>query len=322
MESTGVYPSATSSGRLLVTHISGRSGREPPLAASILKNRCAISGGRYHAIRLEDFRYLLQNASSEEVVMVTFDDGHKGSCSTRIPCSRSWLHRRAFIQSDQIARVQRERASWPELRELMKDNVEVQPHSRRTATCAAPPAIRVGGLGYARECRRSSDLPSRCSGLSSAARQECRGMRIPTGSGIDMLRSVKKYGMGRDSRSAERPMPRSSPCSRSPESGLRRVDAGAIQEEPEHLSAGAILPGSSRERGPSASSSSGPCRFASNGRRATTPSQRSSSHRGLLREALDESKTLSPDLPTPRAGEAQPTRESHRERVAARVQRG
>ncbi len=119
-----------------------------------------------------------------------------------------------FIQSDQIAqRPNASALSWPELRELVKDNVEVQSHSKTQGDLRR--ASGESESAYAR--RMQAELGSPLTPFLRAG----RATAIPTGSG----RSCGRQAVGREGFTvAARPMPRSSPCSSS--TGVRSIPSG------------------------------------------------------------------------------------------------
>lgn len=132
----GVYASGYQLVPVLVYHNIGaqRKGRLIIAASTFEEQMRYLKAEGYRAIRLEDFlAYLLHKRQlPKKSVLVTFDDGHKGFVQYAHPVLKELgFPAVLFIQSDQIAqRPSATALSWSELRELMKENVEVQAHSK------------------------------------------------------------------------------------------------------------------------------------------------------------------------------------------------
>src|SRR5215510_4288331 len=130
----GVYASGYQLVPVLVYHNIGaqRKGRLLIAASTFEEQMRYLKAEGYRAIRLED---LLDHLSQKrqlpkKSVMITFDDGHKGFVQYAQPVLKEMgFPAVLFIQSDQIAqRPNASSLSWPELRELLKEHVEVQAH--------------------------------------------------------------------------------------------------------------------------------------------------------------------------------------------------
>ena len=196
----GVYPSGYQVVPVLVYHNIGaqRKGRLLIASSTFEEQMRYLKAEGYHAIRLVDFLdYLAQKRQlPKKSVMITFDDGHKGFLQYAQPVLKEMgFPAVLFIQSDQIAqRPNASSLSWPELRELLKDNVEVQAHSKthgdlRRAAGEAEPA-------YARRMQAELGIPLAL--LRAQLPEPTRGretIAYPYGEWDDgFLRYVKQYG--------------------------------------------------------------------------------------------------------------------------------
>jgi peptidoglycan/xylan/chitin deacetylase (PgdA/CDA1 family) len=132
----GVYPDGYQLVPILVYHdIRAQSQGRLRIAASTFEEQMRyLKAEGYRPIRLEDFiAHLLDRRQlPRKSVLLTFDDGHKGFLQYAHPVLKELGFPAAlFIQSDQISvRPNSGFLSWPELRDLVKDGVEIQPHSK------------------------------------------------------------------------------------------------------------------------------------------------------------------------------------------------
>jgi len=132
----GVHPAGYQLIPVLVYHNIGpqRKGRLLIAASTFEEQMRYLKAEGYRAVRLEDFlAYLMQKRQlPKKSVLITFDDGHKSFLQYARPLLKELgFPVVLFIQSDQIvSRPNANWLSWAELGELVKDNVEVQTHSK------------------------------------------------------------------------------------------------------------------------------------------------------------------------------------------------
>ena len=169
--------------------------------------------------------------------MITFDDGHKGFLQYAHPLLKELgFPAVLFIQSDQIAqRPSANVLSWSELRELMKENVEVQAHSKTHGNLRRAPG--ESELAYSR--RMQAELETPLALLRAQLPQLAPApdtIAYPYGEwDEDLLRYVKQYGYRAGFTVQPRRQCRVRPVAQGePDPGPRRLDAGGIQEESGH----------------------------------------------------------------------------------------
>ena len=196
----GVYPDGYQLVPVLVYHNIGaqRKGRLLIAASTFEEQMRYLKAEGYRAIRLEDFLgYSCDKRQlPKKSVLLTFDDGHKGFLQYAHPVLKELgFPAVLFIQSDQIA--QRPNASvlsWSELRELMKENVEVQPHSKTHGNLRRAPGESESA--YAR--RMQAELGTPLALLRAQLPQPAPApetIAYPYGEwDEDLLRYVKQYG--------------------------------------------------------------------------------------------------------------------------------
>ena len=196
----GVYASGYQLVPVLVYHNIGaqRKGRLLIAASTFEEQMRYLKAEGYRAIRLQDFlAYLLQTRQlPKKSVLITFDDGHKGFLQYAHPLLKELgFPAVLFIQSDQIAqRPSANVLSWSELRELMKENVEVQAHSKTHGNLRRAPG--ESELAYSR--RMQAELESPLALLRAQLPQLAPApdtIAYPYGEwDEDLLRYVKQYG--------------------------------------------------------------------------------------------------------------------------------
>ena len=317
---------------VLVYHNIGpqRKGRLLIAASTFEEQMRHLKAEGYRAIRLEDFlAHLLQKRQlPKKSVMVTFDDGHKGFLQYAHPLLKELgFPAVLFIQSDQIA--QRPNASvlsWPELRELMKDNVEVQPHSKTHGDLRR--ASGESDSAYAR--RMQAELGSPLALFRAQLPQpgkSAEAIAYPYGEwDEDLLRSVKQYGYGagftvrREANAAFVPLLKVNRSQVFSDWTLEQFkkNLNIFQQEP-------ILPETAPvKEAPQRRSSSGALSIRQQWAARHDAKSEELESRGLLREALDESKiALTIDPADTTAQERRKRLENRIEsEVATRVQQG
>ena len=132
----GVYPDGYQLVPVLVYHKIGaqQDGLMQVAAGAFEEQMQYLKREGYRAIRLQDFvGYLLNRRQlPKKSVLLTFDDGYKSFLQYADPVLKKvGFTAVLFIQSDQIAsRSNPSHLSWPELRDLVKEGMELQPHSK------------------------------------------------------------------------------------------------------------------------------------------------------------------------------------------------
>ena len=196
----GVYPSGYQLVPVLVYHniAAQRKGRLV-IAASVFEEHMRyLKREGYRAVRLEDFLAHVQHARQlpKKSVLLTFDDGHKGFLEYAHPLLKELgFPAVLFTQTAQISgRPNPSFLSWPELRDLVRDGVEVQAHSKTHRHLKRAAGETDGD--YARRMQTElgepldllrKQLPRPRHGLETVA--------YPYGEwDEDLLRYVKQYG--------------------------------------------------------------------------------------------------------------------------------
>ena len=196
----GVYASGHQLVPVLVYHNIGaqRKGRLLIAASTFEEQMRYLKAEGYRAIRLEDFlAHLLQKRQlPKKSVLLTFDDGHKGFLQYAQPLlTELGFPVVLFIQSDLIAqRPNASSLSWSELRELVKGDVEVQAHSKTHGDLR-----RASGESESAYSRRmQAELAVPLALLRAQLPQPARGpetIAYPYGEWDEgLLRYVKQYG--------------------------------------------------------------------------------------------------------------------------------
>ena len=195
-----VHPSGYQLVPVLVYHNIGaqRKGRLLIAASTFEEQMRYLKTEGYRAIRLEDFlAYLMQKRQlPKKSVLITFDDGHKAFRLYAHPLLKELgFPVVLFIQSDQIAsRPNANSLSWTELGELVKDNVEVQTHSKTHNDLRR--ACNESEQAYTRRMRAELETPLAL--LRARFPQLAKGhetIAYPYGQWDEsLLRYVKQYG--------------------------------------------------------------------------------------------------------------------------------
>ena len=196
----GVYASGYQLVPVLVYHnIGARPKGLLVIGASTFEEQMRyLKAEGYRAIRLEDLlAHLLQKRQlPKKSVLITFDDGHKAFLQYAHPLLKELgFPAVLFIQSDQISqRPNSSSLSWSELRELVKDNVEVQAHSKTHNSLR-----RIAGESESVYTRRmQAELGTPLALLRAQLPQLAGGLETiayPYGEWDEtLLRYVKQYG--------------------------------------------------------------------------------------------------------------------------------
>jgi len=328
----GVYPSGYQVVPVLVYHniAAQRKGRLLIAGSTLEEQMRYLKAEGYRAIRLEDFIAHVQNKRQlpRKSVIVSFDDGYKGFLQYARPVLKELgFPAVLFIQTDQIAsRPSSGFLSWPELRDLVKDGVEVQPHSkthrdlrRGHGESESAYARRMQTeLGYPLELFRAQ-LPPPPDGLETVA--------YPYGAWDDeVLRYVKQYGytagftVRREANAAFVPLLKINRSQVYADWTLDefKKNVTIFQQEP------IIVETPPVKAAPQPSSPSGTPSLRRQWAARHTGKSEELESRGLLRQALDESKIALTIDPTDTTAQEQRKRlESRIESgVAARMQQG
>ena len=330
---TGVYPSGYQLVPVLVYHniLPQRKGRLHMAASTFEEQMRYLKAEGYRAIRLEDFlAHLLQKRQlPKRSVMITFDDGYKGFLRYAHPLLKELdFPAVLFIQADQIAqRPNASALSWPELRELVTGNVEVQPHSKTHGDLRR--ASGESESAYAR--RMQAELGSPLALFRGQLPQFGKGagtIAYPYGEwDEDLLRHVKQYGyeagftVRREANSAFVPLLKVNRSQVFSEWTLDqfRKNLNVFQQEPILPETAPAAKEGSQRRSPSGALSIRQQWAARHDAKAGELEAR-----GWLREALDESKiALTIDPVDTTVQERRKRLESRIEsEVAARVEQG
>jgi peptidoglycan/xylan/chitin deacetylase (PgdA/CDA1 family) len=196
----GVHPSGYQLVPVLVYHniAAQRKGRLV-IAASVFEEQMRyLKREGYRAVRLEDFLAHVRHARQlpKKSVLLTFDDGHKGFLEYAYPLLKELgFPAVLFMQTAQISgRPNPSFLSWPELRDLVMDGVEVQAHSKTHRHLKRAAGETDGN--YAR--RMQSELGHPLDLLRKQLPRPRHGLETiahPYGEwDEDLLRYVKQYG--------------------------------------------------------------------------------------------------------------------------------
>src|SRR6185295_4811472 len=318
----GVYASGYQLVPVLVYHNIGaqRKGRLFIAASTFEEQMRYLKAEGYRAIRLEDFLAHLQQKRQlpKKSVMVTFDDGYKGFLQYAHPLLKELgFPVVLFIQSDQIAqRPNASSLSWPELRELVKGDVEVQAHSKTHGDLR-----RASGESESAYTRRMQvELGAPLALLRAQLSQPAKGpetIAYPYGEWDEgLLRYVKQYGytagftVRREANAAFVPLLQANRSQVFADWTLEEFKRNLNTFQPEP-----ILPETAPVKAPPQRPSPGEAQSVR--QQWAARHDRSSEAlelRGLLRQALDESKialTIDP---------ADTTAEERRKRLASRIE--
>src|SRR5215470_13855454 len=196
----GVYASGYQLVPVLVYHNIGPQRKGPLVIASstFQEQMRYLRAEGYRAVRLEDFVSHLQHKRQlpRKSVLITFDDGHKGFLQYALPILRELKFPAVlFIQTDQIAQQPNANSlSWSELRELAKNGVEIQAHSKSHSNLRRTPG--ESDTAYARRMHAELGTPPALfrAQLPQLATQP-QTIAYPYGEWDEgLLRQVKEYG--------------------------------------------------------------------------------------------------------------------------------
>src|SRR5215467_3086458 len=196
----GVYASGYQLVPVLVYHNIGPQRKGPLVIASstFQEQMRYLRAEGYRAVRLEDFVSHLQHKRQlpRKSVLITFDDGHKGFLQYALPILRELKFPAVlFIQTDQIAQQPNASSlSWSELRELAKNGVEIQAHSKTHSNLRRTPG--ESDAAYARRMHAELGTPPALfrAQLPQVATQP-QTIAYPYGEWDEgLLQQVKEYG--------------------------------------------------------------------------------------------------------------------------------